>query len=102
MPCFVMRDMTGSSKRVQDKEVLEYLEEMRAFGEDWEVEEYRQFRPRWFREPIEYRPPIYGIYIQNPGGWQVIQAVSTKREFICFALGYINGWNESKRRKRKR
>lgn len=107
MVCVIMRDVTGVSKTVTDKDLLVLLDELRKLsGDTWELEEREVTRKRLFRKATTEK--VYSLYAMAGPEWQCINFVGnteysinmsvSKGQMGSLMVGYRMGHYDAKRK----
>lgn len=76
-------------ERVEDKDLDELLQEVRAIDNRYYIQTTKYFVTRWFKKHIEVRYQLFHV----TGGYdaQYITVANTKETIIAWLYGFING-----------
>ena len=100
MGLFAVCDKKGKSEGINDPDVKEKVDELRAVDPDFEVEEciYTQKR-RWFSKPDEFAKYtlFYDVKV-GFGNWQVLQCASGgKEKLLAYIYGYLQATDDNRK-----
>ena len=86
---------------VTDKDVLDAIAES-GLPDDWDIVEQtiQVTHRRWFRKPVYETKLRYNLLNHIRLGifpWQIIMAVNTKNDLLCWLYGYGTGHDDAAR-----